>query len=202
MSIDFTDDADIVARTLFGEAKANNIKDATAIACVIKNRSIHKQWPNTLAGVCLQKKQFSCWNEGDHNRDRIMHVQLSGSKWFTKCHEIARDLNSGSIADTTNGATHYHTRAVAPKWSKGKEPCYETAGHLFFNDIDTPKPVKKAAQAVAAGGAGLGVIAEVVNQAAPAIPLLSKFIEYAPIAFSVLAFVGVAYLLFERFKKK
>lgn len=140
-------ETEILARTIYGEAKANDIEDATAIACVILNRVNYRNWPGNVADVCLQPLQFSVWNESDAGRPRMLRAQR-GDSWFDQCWTVAEKALAGALIDKTRAATHYHTRAVKPRWSKGKLPCYETPGHLYFNNIDTPAP-KNAAEALA-----------------------------------------------------
>lgn len=141
-------DLEIVAMTLFGEAKAGDVDDLHAIACVILNRRFLPNWPFDFTSVCLQLWQFSCWNKKDANRKRITNPDNWLTPWYRKCHEQAVELTHGSMYDITDTATHYHTPGVKPKWSVGKTPCFQTAGHLYFNDIDTPKPLAKVIQAV------------------------------------------------------
>ncbi|MHC8493446.1 cell wall hydrolase [Thalassospira sp. SM2505] len=131
---------DTLARTIYGEARANDADDARAIACVVMNRVGYRNWPSNPAAVCKQPWQFSCWNQNDPNLSRI--VNASGP-WFEECCAIAQMAVNGQLADETGTATHYLTRAVQSKtfWAKGKVPCFETAGHLYYNDIDTPAPV-------------------------------------------------------------
>lgn len=140
-------ETEILARTIYGEAKANDIEDATAISCVILNRVNYRNWPGNVADVCLQPLQFSVWNESDAGRPRMLRAQR-GDSWFDQCWTVAEKALAGALIDKTRTATHYHTRAVKPRWSKGKLPCYETPGHLYFNNIDTPAP-KNAAEALA-----------------------------------------------------
>src|SRR4051794_15177463 len=87
-------DLDTMARTLYGEAEANNAADAKAIAWVIVNRADLPNWPDSVAQVCLQPWQFSCWNPGDPNRDRILNAK---STWFERCREIALGVLNGEI---------------------------------------------------------------------------------------------------------
>lgn len=207
---------DTLARTLFGEAKANDTEDAVAIACVIVNRAKHKLWPDNISQVCLQPYQFSCWNANDPNRTRILNAK---GTWFAKCLKVARMAVDGDLADPTNGSTHYHTRAVKPKWSKGKKPVYETAGHLFFNDIDTPapktakealdqkRPLKstgtvKAAQVAAAGTVTVSAAAEAVQQLEPALPLVQQLIQVAPWLIIGLLLVCMGYMVWRRIEDR
>ena len=64
-------DTDILARTIFGEARGEGLEGMEAVACVIINRVKAKKWftgyelingvkvPN-VAQTCLKKAQFSC----------------------------------------------------------------------------------------------------------------------------------------------
>lgn len=141
-------DLDILARTLYGEAEAYDVDDAEAIAAVVMNRIRWRNWPNTAAQVCLQPWQFSCWNQNDPNRVRILAV-TEDDAWFRTCIGIAKRALDGTLHDKTNGATHYYAsylddKGLTPKWARGKTPSYtNTSGkyiHYFFNDIDTPPP--------------------------------------------------------------
>ena len=58
-------DIDIVARTLFGEARGEGPLGMRAVAHVIRNRVRDKRWRDTYAEVCLRSKQFSAWNRGN-----------------------------------------------------------------------------------------------------------------------------------------
>lgn len=137
-------DVEVLAQTLFGEARARDVEDAEAIACVVLNRVGYRNWPGTIAEVCLQPWQFSCWLQHDdahaRNLQRILTANRNTSPWFDLCWQIAERAVAGKLTDKTRTSTHYHTRAVAPRWSKGKTPVYETQGHIFFNNIDTPAP--------------------------------------------------------------
>ena len=139
-----TDDVDVLARTLYGEAEAWDREDAEAIAAVVMNRVRWRNWPSTVAAVCLQLMQFSCWNAGDPNRPRILAVN-AGEAWFEECRAIAQRAVNGDLADITGGATHYIADYIRPpNWAKGHKPCFVSGAgkykHLFFNDIDTPPP--------------------------------------------------------------
>ena len=142
-------ETEVLARTIYGEARSGDVEDATAIACVILNRVGYRNWPSNVADVCLQPMQFSVWNESDAGRARMLRAELGKTAWFDECWKIAEEALRGALTDKTRTSTHYHTRAVAPRWSKGKTPCYQTQGHLYFNNIDTKAP-STPAEALAA----------------------------------------------------
>jgi len=212
-------DLDIMARTLYGEAEALNELDAIAIGWVIKNRVDYPNWPNSVREVCLQPWQFSCWNANDPNRDRI----LKGSgRWFDRCKELAKSILEDKVADPTFKSTHYYATFVAkPKWAKGHTCVYTTQHrnknycHLFFNDIDTAppqsarealnqiKPVSgsgtvKAARAGVVGTGAVVAASEIVNQVAPAMPIVKSLADKAPWAIVVILLCAIGYMVWRR----
>ncbi len=207
---------DTLARTLYGEAKANDIQDATAIACVVMNRVALPNWPNDVEAVCIQPYQFSCWNTNDPNRARIF--KASGA-WFNKCVEIAMKAVDHQLVDPTHGSTHYHTPAVKPAWSRGKTPVFATGGHIFFNDIDTKppatakdalnqiKPIGSTDTMVATkiGGAasvGIGAVAQAVETLEPALPLATILAKAAPWAIVAVLALVLLYITWSRYQAR
>lgn len=124
---------DIVARTVYGEARNQDRTGQKAVAHVIFNRAAKNYAGGLVAAVCLAPKQFSCWNNGDPNRKLIMGVGPD-NKDFRQC--MISVLEAMGEPDFTFDSTHYHTAAVSPAWSRDKKPCYVHGDHLFFNDID------------------------------------------------------------------
>jgi len=212
-------DVDTLARTLYGEAKAGDVEDATAIAATIMNRVAYPNWPNDVSAVCLQPYQFSCWNVSDPNRLRIMNANVK-EPWFRQCHEIAVKTIARQIPDQTDRATHYYAKTMkkAPKWAKGKAPCHQTAGHLFFNDIDT-KPPKTAREALdqsrplsstrtvkgaqaATAGIGGGAVVEALQQASQGIEPLVPYLDTLKWVFIALALAGVGVTVYARWRDR
>lgn len=133
--------ADILARTLFGEARGEPVRGLEAVASVILNRVARAVeqggwwWGNTITEVCLKPWQFSCWNDDDPNRARIEAVDGT-NRIFRTCQRIAERALRGELIDETHGATHYHTRQVSPAWARGRQPSAEIGRHLFYNEIE------------------------------------------------------------------
>lgn len=132
---------DVLARTLYGEARGESVRGKEAVACVIVNRFKRAEarggywWGNTIEAVCLKPWQFSCWNESDPNRKKLEAVE-PGQKVFDTCLRIAKRAVSGCLEDITKGATHYHTKTVTPVWSRGRPMCAEIGNHQFYNTIE------------------------------------------------------------------
>ena len=66
-------EVDVLARTIWGEARGEGKEGMEAVASVILNRTeIAKRldgywWGNTIIQVCQKPYQFSCWNKLDPN---------------------------------------------------------------------------------------------------------------------------------------
>lgn len=135
-----TEDCDILARTIYGEARGESISGMEAVASVVLNRlAVSKKygrywWGNTIAGICRQPWQFSCWNKDDPNY-RLINKVPENDVIFCICKRIAGRAVAGILEDKTNNATHYHTKNTCPVWAKGKIPCAEIGRHFFYNDI-------------------------------------------------------------------
>ena len=119
-------DAKILALTLLGEARGEGNTGMYAVACVIKQRALERNL--SLSKVCLQRKQFSCWN-GGRNLDRLL--KSSSAPYAIR---LADHLaNGGDVQrDYINYANHYCTLKTNPYWAKGKKPTKTVGNHKFF----------------------------------------------------------------------
>lgn len=131
-------DADVIAMTLWGEARGEGEQGMRAVACVIGNRT-ERKWQHKIgyAAVCQARWQFSCWNENDPNRVRLEAVRRNPDASYRLAAVIAGQLVRNELPDFTVGATHYYAASMPtrPKWAIGKQPCYRLGNHLFFNNI-------------------------------------------------------------------
>lgn len=137
---------DILARTLYGEARGEAERGMTAVACVIMNR-VHLSeqsmvnahgplwWGRDVASVCLKPYQFSCWNRDDPNRRKIIAVTKDDAV-FAAAKRIATRAILGLLDDVTVGATHYHARGMTPTqiptWARGMTPVATIGRHIFY----------------------------------------------------------------------
>lgn len=131
---------DVLARTIYGEARGEGLAGMEAVASVVINRVRFARkrgghwWGNTVEKVCKAKYQFSCWNKDDCNFDIINKVDAS-DKIFAMCKRIARRAVCGALADRTRGAMFYHNRKVNPLWAKCAIPCEEIGNHVFYSKL-------------------------------------------------------------------
>jgi len=138
-------DRDVLARTLWAEARGEGLNGQIAVAWTIRNRvdtDLHNDgkpdwWGEGYTGVCLAPWQFSCWNKNDPN-----YPYLSGAKPipFRELAQarIAADLViDGKQPDPTGGATHYYatTMQKPPAWAAKAKQTLKLGRHVFFRDV-------------------------------------------------------------------
>lgn len=137
-------DIDILARTIYGEARGEGVEGMEAVACVVMNRYKSHKWFTgyelkdgkknpSISATCLKRLQFSCWNKNDPNFSKIQQIDVC-STIFLKCLQIAQRAVSGKLTDFTNGAVYYHAKNIKPKWALHKSPCYTVKNHLFYRE--------------------------------------------------------------------
>lgn len=128
---------DILARTIWGEARSDDNKDGRpdemeAVASVIMNRAKKKKLP--VVAICLAEKQFSAWNPLDPNRVKMLRVTESDPQ-FKQALNIAGRAIAGTLPDRTGGSTHYHTAGIHPDWAEPSKISAIVGNHIFYRDI-------------------------------------------------------------------
>ena len=107
-------DIDILARTIWGEARGQGYAGMQAVASVVMNRfyaaqnssAKARQYGRTVAQICQKPYQFSVWNENDPNRAKLLAVDENNSE-FRRSVIIASRAIHGDLPDNTGGADHY-----------------------------------------------------------------------------------------------
>lgn len=130
-------EVDVLARTLWGEARGEGTAGMEAVACVVLNRVQMAEregrywWGNNVIQVCQKPYQFSCWNRSDPN---FRKLQAADEKdlYFATARRIAARALIGKLPDTTCGATHYHAAGMTPYWAKTETPVAVIGKHIFY----------------------------------------------------------------------
>ncbi len=135
---------DVVARTIWGEARGSGLEGMAAVANVIGNRvnaDIGRDnkpdwWGEGYIAVCLKPWQFSCWNENDPNYAKLMAVELPDPQ-FSDAIVFAWAQTNGRLRDRTKGSDSYYAAGMKnpPAWARGKVYQVEIGGHLFYKTI-------------------------------------------------------------------
>lgn len=142
-------DRQVVALTLYGEARGERVEGKVAVACVIRNRVLEKRFGADYKAVCLAPWQFSCWKRegGASNHDALIttaRLMVSGQHngpghRLRECIWVADGIIGDHLQDITRKATHYITRALweskPPKWAMDQTPCIGIGAHVFFNGV-------------------------------------------------------------------
>lgn len=137
---DFTD-SEILFLTLVGEARGEPIQGQIAVANVIANRA--KERGLSIREVCLQPKQFSCWNINDVNRPLLEELakefiySSSPTEKYSQLWWVVAGVVDRKINDNTKGSNHYLTSTLfastnAPEWSKKFKQEPVVIGHHTF----------------------------------------------------------------------
>lgn len=136
-------DQDVLARTIYGEARGLGRTEMENCAMVIMNRyrlvqqgKGYKSFGGPgVAEICQAPKQFSCWNDGDPNLG-VCRQATTADPVFRTAMDIAADALRGRLVDRTGGADHYYaTLSTLPAWARGIVSSAHDAGHSFFKLI-------------------------------------------------------------------
>ena len=122
-----------LAEAIYFEARSEAEAGQRAVAEVILNRVDAKRWPNSVCNVIAQgahrrhKCQFSynCDGQPEH---------ITEPRAYAMAVKLAREVLSNEDRPLTSGATHYHTVAVSPRWSRQLTRVAKIGTHLFYRD--------------------------------------------------------------------
>jgi len=120
-----------LAEALYHEARGESVKGQFAVAEVILNRVDSRLYPSTVCRVVHQgtgqryRCQFTwtCDGLSDTIRERAAFVRVG---------KIAQLMLAGAPRALTSGVTHYHTRAVNPRWARKFPQTAQIGHHIFY----------------------------------------------------------------------
>ncbi|RJX81247.1 cell wall hydrolase [Pseudomonas sp. LS-2] len=134
-------DRDVLARTLWGEARGEGLSGMVAVAWSIRNRvedgKDRSWWGEGYTGVCQKPYQFSCWNKGDPNQPFLSGARQIPFRELAQCRLAADMVIDGKVPDPTSGATHYYAASMltAPIWTVGAKKTLTLGNHIFFKNV-------------------------------------------------------------------
>ncbi len=120
-----------LAEALYFEARGESVKGQFAVAEVILNRVDNPDFPSSVCEVVHQGtgRKYQC--QFTYTCDGHKEV-INEPRAFEQVGKIAHLMVEGAPRPLTKGATHYHTRAVSPSWSR-VYPRVATIGvHHFY----------------------------------------------------------------------
>lgn len=145
----------LLATAAWKENRRGKIPGMISIINVVQNRVGHRNYPNTLAGVIMQPKQFTSMSVKSDPEYGVNPAQSKGSDltaWMM-ARGLALDAADSKLADLTHGSTLYyapksivtHATITLPTgetipfpqtWNPSKVRYKETiAGQVFFIEL-------------------------------------------------------------------
>ena len=139
------DESFCLAQNVYFEARNQPLAGQMAVISVTVNRMNYKRFPNTICGVVYEGPHRPSWKDQtviipvknrcqfswycDGKSDRVHDMET-----FNRIFELTTGVVDGSytIADITEGATHYHADYVEPAWAKTKTKTIEIEDHIFY----------------------------------------------------------------------
>jgi spore germination cell wall hydrolase CwlJ-like protein len=134
---------DVLARTLWGEARGEGERGMQAVANVIMNRADNPRWwGRTVIQVCHRPWQFSAWNKNDPNR-RLLLAVTDRDLQFRLALDLATRAVNRQLPDLTLNSDHFHATWMTrpPTWARGRTPTVTIGRHVFFRlELRAPTP--------------------------------------------------------------
>ena len=120
-----------LSEALYHEARGESTRGLFAVGEVIMNRVDSAAYPNSICRVVHQGtgRKYACqftWT-CDGRSDAINNRTA-----FNRVGKVAKLLMDGAPRDLTQGATHYHTKAVNPSWARRFPRTASIGQHLFY----------------------------------------------------------------------
>ena len=120
-----------LAEALYFEARGETVKGQFAVAEVILNRVDSAKFPDSVCSVIRQGtgRKYAC--QFTYTCDgHPEHISEKGA--FDQVGKVAKVMLSGAPRKLTDGATHYHTTAVRPRWARKFPMTAEIGVHRFY----------------------------------------------------------------------
>ena len=125
-----TENMNIFASTLIGEAGGEGIKGMQAVANVIMNRA--RGDFSKVGAVCLKPYQFSMWNGKRDQIKFVVHKAKAHARWKDAM-LLIQQAKDGKLQDITGGSDFYFNPKLAmPKWANQFEKTYTIGQHDFY----------------------------------------------------------------------
>ncbi|MGH1577437.1 cell wall hydrolase [Planktotalea sp.] len=122
-----------LSEALYFEARGETVKGQFAVAEVIMNRVASKRYPDNVCAVINQGtgRKFACqFTYTCDGRKEVINEKAA----YVRLRKIAKLMLTDMPKPLTKGATHYHTKAVSPKWSRVFPRTATIGVHHFYRE--------------------------------------------------------------------
>jgi hypothetical protein len=120
-----------MAEAIYFEARGETVEGQYSVAEVILNRVDSPRYPSSICGVIHQGsgRLFNC--QFTYTCDGLPEEIDDPLSW-NRAGQIAQIMIEGAPRDLTEGATHFHTRAVRPHWARVYPQTAQYGAHVFY----------------------------------------------------------------------
>lgn len=139
------DDVDLLARTLYCEARGEELSSLEAVAQALINNiygagvfvaRTDRANGSPLVGRNARNPdhkivQLSCWRKKGFDQDKALRINRRDFA-FRLCRRMVIRVISGCAGDVVQGATRFHRHDTDPEWIKGLIPVAEVGNFLFY----------------------------------------------------------------------
>lgn len=120
-----------LARAVYHEARGEGDTGMRAVAEVVLNRVEDDGFPGSICRVVYQGVDNPAGCQFSFACDGSEAARLEPAAW-ARAQGIAREMAAGAPRRLTDGATHFHTVAVRPNWSRVYSMTAEIGAHRFY----------------------------------------------------------------------
>ncbi len=122
-----------MAEALYFEARGETLRGMFAVAEVILNRVDDPRYPSSVCGVVNQGtgERFRC--QFTYTCDGRPET-IGDTRAYQRVGKVAKIMMDGEPRRLTKGATHYHTKAVKPRWSRVFPRTATIGYHHFYRE--------------------------------------------------------------------
>lgn len=122
-----------LAEAIYFEARSESQIAQRAVAEVILNRVDSRRYPNTVCQVVNQGAHRKHRCQFSYNCDGVPE-RISEPHAWKIAEKIAKEMMNAQTRPLTKGATHYHTTAVRPSWSRRLTKVGYFGNHVFYTN--------------------------------------------------------------------
>ncbi|MEM7720211.1 MAG: cell wall hydrolase [Pseudomonadota bacterium] len=122
-----------LTEAIYFEARGETVRGMFGVAEVILNRVDDPRYPQSICKVVNQ-------GTGERYRCQFTYTcdgrpeNMSDKRAYQRVGKVAHMMISGMDRRLTNGATHYHTKSVKPRWSKVFPRTATIGYHHFYKE--------------------------------------------------------------------
>lgn len=140
-------DDQLMALTIYAEARGESRQGKIAVGSVILERVDHRDWDgHNIKEVCLWPLQFSSFNtedkehhiKEDPNRKILKDMadnwnrEISNNTMLQECFWVSQSLIAGGIARYPKALDYFNPKVCNPEWAKEKKLVAIVGNHQFY----------------------------------------------------------------------